>query len=165
MYRIKKFYYFTFMAKRSGVMLSFAYWSYLHYWSEILINTSGLFSRLAWSNPCAKQEKFYEETYYLGHIFQKRHTKHPGIRQYSRILWWSKCTVGKIGCKPYKTLLYHPQPNGLAERMVQNIKMRPIACSQQKEKKCFSPKTAFKLSHNTTRRKSRKPISFNGVAN
>ena len=41
----------------------------------------------------------------------------------------------KIECKPYKTPTYHSQSNGLMERMVQNIKTRLKACSQQKEKK------------------------------
>ena len=40
----------------------------------------------------------------------------------------------KIGCKLYKTLLYHPQSNGLVERIVQTVKMGLKSCSQQKEK-------------------------------
>ena len=72
----------------------------------------------------------------------------------------------KIGRKPYKTPPYHCQLNGLVERMVQTVKMRLKACSQQKEKnRCFSIKAAFKLSYNTTHQKTRKPISFNWKAN
>ena len=52
-----------------------------------LINTSRLFFRLAWSNPCARQKKFLDKTDSKGHISQKRHTKNPGIHQCTRILW------------------------------------------------------------------------------
>ena len=58
-------------------------------------------------------------------------------------LWWEK-----IGCKPYKTLPYHPQSNGLTERIVQIIRMGLKACSQQKEKiEVFLPR--LRLSHCT----------------
>ena len=72
--------------------------------SETLINTSRLFFRLAWSNPCARQDKFYDKTDSKGHIFPKRHTKNLGIHIAPEVcdedlkLW-----LEKIGCKPYKT--------------------------------------------------------------
>ena len=132
------------MAQRSGSMESCAYGSCIHYWSGTLINTSRLFFRLARSNLCARQEKLYDKTDSKGHISQKQHSENPGINA-PEFLW-----LEKIGYKLYKTLPYHPQFNGSAERIVQTIKMALKACSQQKEKKrTFYIKAAFKLSHNT----------------
>ena len=62
------------MAQRSGVMESCVYGSCIHYWIGTFINTSRLFFRLAWSNPWARQEKFYDKTDSNGHIFQKWNT-------------------------------------------------------------------------------------------
>ena len=44
--------------------------------------------RMAWSNSCARQVNFYDKTDFKVPIFQKQHTKNPGIRQCTRILWW-----------------------------------------------------------------------------
>ena len=92
------------MAQRSGAMESYAYGSCIHYLSGTLINTSRLFFRLACSNPCVRQENFYDKTDSKGHIFQKRHTKTlvsdnaPEFCDEDLILW-----LEKIGCKPSKT--------------------------------------------------------------
>ena len=53
-----------------------------------LLISSRLFFWLAWSNPCARQERFYDKTDSKCHIFLKRHSKNLGIRQCTRILWW-----------------------------------------------------------------------------
>ena len=42
----------------------------------------------------------------------------PEFCEESLVLW-----LRKIGCMPYKTLPYHPQSKGIAERMVQTVKM------------------------------------------
>ena len=63
-----------------------AYRSCIHYWSGALINTRRLSFRLAWSNPRATQENFYDKTDSKSHIFKKRYTKNPGIQQCTRIL-------------------------------------------------------------------------------
>ena len=63
--------YSTFMAQRSGAVESCVYGSCIHYLSGTFINTSRLFFRLAWSNPCARQGKFYNKTDSKGHIFSE----------------------------------------------------------------------------------------------
>ena len=57
------------MAQRSGAMELCAYGSCIHYWSGTLINTSRLFFRLARSNPCAREEKFYDKKDFKGSYF------------------------------------------------------------------------------------------------
>ena len=88
LWRIKKFYtdFITFMAQTSGSMESWVYGPCLHYWSGILINTR--FFQVVWSNLSARQENSDDNIDSKGNIFQKRHTKIPGIRQCPRILRW-----------------------------------------------------------------------------
>ena len=120
------------------------------------IITSRLFFKMAWSNPCTRQETFYDKTDSKGHVFLKWQTKilesdnAVEFCDEDLSLW-----LEKIGCKPCKILPYLPQSIGLAERMVQTVKTGLKACSQQKEKnRSFSTKAAFKLSHNTTHQKT-----------
>ena len=131
------------MAQRSEAIESCAYGSCIHSRSGTLIDTSRLFFRLARCNLCARQEKFYDKTDSKGHIFQKPHTKKPLVSDNAPELCDEDLNLWleKIGCKPYKTPAYHPQSNGLAERLEQTTKMEPKACSQQKEKiEVFRPR-------------------------
>ena len=53
-------------------------------------------NRLLWRATHIVLQKVYDKTDSKGHIFQKRNTKNPGIRQWTRILWWrSLFIVGK----------------------------------------------------------------------
>ena len=65
------------MAQRSGAMELYAYGLCLHYWSGTIINTSRLFFRLAQSNPCARQERFYDKTGSKDHIFPETSYQKP----------------------------------------------------------------------------------------
>ena len=155
------------MAQRNGAVESRAYGSCIHYWSETRINTRRLFFRMARSNPCARQENVYDKTNSKDHIFQKRQPKTlifdnaPEFYDKDLHLW-----LKKIGCKPYKTLPYHPQSNGLVERMMQTVKTGLKACSQQKEKiEVFLPRLLLGYRTIPHAGRLRKPISFNGKAN
>ena len=151
------------MAQRSRPMELCAYGSCIHYWSGTLSNTCKHFFKLAGSNPCARQDRFYDKRDSKCHIFRKCiptamvSANAPTFRDEDLNLW-SK----KIVCKPYKTPPYHLQSNGLSERIVQTVKMGLKSCSQQKEKINFPTNAAFKLSHNTKRQKTMEPMKFNG---
>ena len=123
------------MAQRRRAMELCAYGSCIQYWSGILINTSWLIFRLAWSNPCIrKKNSLIKQILWV--IFSRNgmpktlvSNNAPEFCDEDFNLW-----LKKRGWKPYKTPAYHPQSNGLVERMVQTVKMGQKACFQQKEK-------------------------------
>ena len=51
------------------------------------------------------------------------------LRPLSRTMYRNSEWLRKIGCMPYKTPPYHPQSNGIAERVVQTVKMNLKAFS------------------------------------
>ena len=142
--------------KKSGAMESCAYGSCIHYWSGTLINTSRLFFQAVPDQKSSMIKQILRVIFSRNGIPKTLVSDNaPEFYDEDLNLW-----LEKIRCKPYKTSPYHPQSNGLAEIMVQTVKMGLKACSQQQRKnRCFS--IALKLPHNTTRRKTRKSFSFN----